>query len=125
MFVNYNPNPVSLRVGDCTVRALSKALDTSWEDAYVQLCASGFLMADMPSSDLVWGAVLRKAGFSRTMIPNTCPECYTVRDFCADHPTGVYVLKSEGHVATVVDGDLYDSWNSEEKIPFYYWSKEE
>lgn len=125
MFIEYNPNPVSARVGDCTVRALTKALDASWEDAYLLLCAAGFQMGDMPSSDLTWGATLRQHGFKRYMIPNTCPDCYTVRDFCRDHPTGAYVLKSEGHVATVVDGDLYDSWNSEEKIPFYYWTKEE
>lgn len=124
MYVMYNPNPIAANVGDCTVRALAKALDLSWEDAYVKLCANGFQMGDMPSSDIVWGAALRQAGFHRTMIPNTCPDCYTVRDFCEDHPRGVYVVKSEGHVATVVDGCLYDSWNSEHKVPFFYWTNE-
>lgn len=125
MYVMYNPNPISAQVGDCTVRALTKALDISWEDAYTRLCANGYLMGDMPSSDKVWGAALREHGFRRFMISDTCPDCYTVADFCKDHPRGVYVLKSEGHVATVVDGSLYDSWNSEHKVPFYYWTKEE
>lgn len=122
----YNPNPVRNDggVGDCAVRAIAKALDISWEKAYTKLSLNGFLMGDIPNSDLVWGSVLREEGFVREIVPNTCPECYTVADFCEDHPEGIYVIKSENHVATVVDGVLYDSWNSEMKIPIYYWTNE-
>lgn len=122
----YNPNPVRNDggVGDCAVRAIAKALDISWEKAYVKLSLNGFLMGDIPNSDLVWGSVLREEGFVREIVPNTCPECYTVAEFCNDYPEGIYVIKSENHVATVVDGVLYDSWNSEMKIPIYYWTNE-
>ena len=118
----YNPNPVRTDgVGDCAVRAVAKALDMTWERAYVELCMNGFLMGDLPNSDLVWGSVLRLHGFSRDVIPNTCPDCYTVNDFCRDHPQGAYVLKSNGHVAAVRDGILYDSWDSGMNVPQYYW----
>ena len=122
----YNPNPVRNDggVGDCAVRAIAKALDISWEKAYTKLSLNGFLMGDIPNSDLVWGSVLREEGFVREIVPNTCPECYTLTDFSEDHPNGIYVIKSENHVATVVDGVLYDSWNSEMKIPIYYWTNE-
>lgn len=30
-------NPVGARVGDCAVRAISKALNISWEEAYTEL----------------------------------------------------------------------------------------
>ena len=33
----YNPNPVGRSVGDCTVRAIAKALDQTWEETYVGL----------------------------------------------------------------------------------------
>lgn len=122
MWVHYNPNPVrASAVGDCSVRAIAKALHLTWEQAYAKLAMQGYLMGDVISSDLVWGSVLREAGFSREMIPNTCPDCYTVEEFCKDHPEGVFVLKSDGHVATVEDGVLYDSWNSEMNTPIYYW----
>lgn len=111
-------------VGDCSVRAVSVALDTDWETAYDLIASAEYNMADMPSSDSVWGAVLRGYGFYRHAIPNTCPDCYTAADFAADHPRGVYVLGFGGHVATIVDGVLYDSWNSSNEIPVYYWSKE-
>jgi hypothetical protein len=78
-------------------------------------------MGDMPSSDGVWGATLRQHGFSRYSIPNTCPECYTAKDFCRDNSHGIYVLGFGGHVATVVDGDLYDSWDSSNEIPQFFW----
>ena len=127
MWHYYNPNPVKANggVGDCSVRAIAKALDLTWEQAYVRLALNGFLMGDVISSDLVWGSVLRQEGFVREVIPNTCPDCYTVDEFCRDHPQGVYVLKSNGHVATVEDGILYDSWNSKMNVPIYYWHKEQ
>lgn len=122
----YNPNPVRSdgSVGDCAIRAIAKALGISWEKAYVKLSINGYLMGDIPNSDLVWGSVLRQKGFSRKVIPNTCPECYTMADFCADHPKGIFVVKSEDHVATVVNGTIFDAWNSEMKIPIYYWTME-
>lgn len=125
MWKEFNPNPVGRKVGDCSVRAIAKALNMGWEAAYIALTMNGLQMGDMPSSDSVWGATLRQHGFKRSVIPNTCPQCYTAEEFCVDHPHGVYVLGFGGHVATVVDGDLYDSWDSTKEIPQFYWTKEE
>ena len=120
----YNPNPAGRNVGDCAVRAIAKALNISWEQAYTKLCVNGFLMGNLPNADIVWGAVLREAGFNRSVIPNTCPECFTVEDFCKEHSEGTFVVKSQDHVATVVDGILYDSWDSSRNVPIYYWTNE-
>lgn len=125
MWIEYNPNPTGRQVGDCSIRAVAKALDVDWETAYVMVCMNGFSMCDMPSSDSVWGATLRKHGFYRTSVPDSCPDCYTVGDFCRDHPEGTFVLGFGGHVATVIDGDLYDSWNSLKEIPQFYWYEKE
>lgn len=123
MYIEWNNNPVGRRVGDCSVRAVSKALDIDWEKAYAMIASNGFAMGDMPSSDSVWGAVLRQNGFRKQAIPNTCPDCYTFADFAKDNPRGTFVLGTGSHVATVVDGDLYDSWNSSDEIPIYVWYK--
>lgn len=125
MWMEYNPNPTGRRVGDCAIRAISKALNTDWETAYALVTKNGYEMGDMPSSNSVWGAVLRQNGFYRASIPNTCPDCYTAEDFCKDHPHGVYVLGFGTHVATVVDGDIYDSWDSSQEIPQYYWYRKD
>lgn len=123
-YTYYNPNPTARNVGDCAVRAIAKALKTDWETAYLEIVKAGFVMGDMPSSDSVWGAVLRQNGFKRAAIPNTCPDCYTALDFARDNPDGVFVLGFGGHVATVVDGQLFDSWDSSEEIPVYFWYRE-
>lgn len=111
-------------MGDCTVRALSKALGQSWEKTYVGLSLQGFLMGDMPSANIVWGAYLRRRGYVRQMLPDTCPDCYTVRDFAAEHSRGTYVLALSGHVVCLRDGTIYDSWDSSGEVPLYFWYKE-
>ncbi len=125
MYQSHNPNPNGKRVGDCTVRAIAKATGQSWEETYVGLCLKGFEMGDMPSSDAVWGAYLRRNGFFRSAIPNDFPENYTVEDFCHDNPSGTYILAISGHVVCVVDGEYYDSWDSGSEIPQYFWQRRE
>lgn len=124
LWIEYNENPTGRRVGDCAVRAVSVALGVDWETAFALLAKNAFLMGDMPSSDSVWGSVLRQHGFTRHAVPNTCPECYTAEDFAREHPHGIYVLGFGGHTATIRDGRLYDSWDSSKEVPQYYWAKE-
>lgn len=125
MWNYYNPNPISIKTIDCSVRALCKALDKNWEAVYVELVLQGFLMCTMPSSNSVWGSVLRKHGFYRTAPDVERPESYTAADFLQDHPKGTYVLSFDEHVATAVDGILYDSWDSSGEIPQFYWYRKE
>ena len=121
----YNPNPVGRSVGDCAVRAVAAALGVDWETAYAMIARDGYLMGDMPSSNGVWGAVLRQHGYTRKALPNTCPDCYTLGQFADDHPEGVYVVGTGNHVATVINGEIWDAWDSSNEVPVYYWQREE
>lgn len=120
-FKKFNPNPAGFRVEDCIQRALAAALDVDWDTASDVNHKAAKNMCLPEHHDAVWGAVLRGAGFNRAIIPNTCPNCYTIADFCRDHPRGVYVLKNSGHVVTVIDGQAWDTWDSTGEIPSYYW----
>ena len=124
MFVYLNLNPGNKIVGDCTVRAISLAMDQSWADTYADLTMVGRFLYDMPSSNSVWGEYLLLNGFRRHIIPNTCPACYSVRQFARDYPVGTFVLATGSHVVTVIDGNYYDTWDSGDEIPIYYWRKE-
>lgn len=125
MWKEYNPNPFEQRTGDCSVRALTKALGMDWDSVFALTAEKGFEQKRVQSTDSVWGAVLRNHGFKRESIPDSCPDCYTAEDFCRDHPKGIYVLGFGGHVATVVDGILYDAWNSSYEIPQFVWYRKE
>ena len=122
MWKFYNPNPETARVGDCSVRALSKALDQDWEQTYIDICVYGLLCGDMPSANAVWGRYLHDKGFEKHIVPYSCPIC-TVRSFARSHEDGVYVMALNGHVVTIVDGNYYDTWDSGEEVPLYYWRK--
>lgn len=119
MWIPYNANPEGIRDIDCTVRAVSAAMGQSWDEAYIGICIEGFKQKRMPSSNAVWGQYLYNHGFRRKTILED--GLYTVRDFCADHPKGLYVLAVSGHVLTVIDGDWYDFWDSSEEVPLYVW----
>lgn len=122
-YVRYNTNPINNLVGDCVVRAISILTDETWDDVYWGIAIQGFLMKNMPSSNSVWGEYLTRKGFRREVIPNTCPACYSVREFCMEHPYGKYLLATGSHVIAIVDGDYYDTWDSGDEIPIYYWER--
>ena len=123
MYIYYNPNPLGLSVGDCTIRALSRALNISWEQTYNLLAQLGFEMGDMPSSNRVWSELLKINGFKKYQIPDTCPACYTIKNFCYDHPYGVYVVGTGEHVVCIINGNYFDSWDSGNEIPIYYFER--
>jgi len=125
MFIQTNPNPQQNLVGDCVIRAISLATEKDWEQVFIELSLQGFVMKDMPSSNSVWGAYLMSQGFKRYVIPNTCPDCYTIRDFCNDYPTGTYLVATGTHVVAIKDGNYLDTWDSGNEIPIYYFRKEQ
>lgn len=123
-FIFFNPNPAGKFVGDCVVRAISKATGQSWEKSYIGIVEKGLNMRDMPSANRVWAAYLKDLGFNKYIIPNTCPECYSIRDFAYENPNGVFILGTGTHVVCVCDGNYYDTWDSGDETPIYFFKKE-
>ena len=123
MFIFANPNPDKLLVGDCVIRAISILKDQSWLKTYDGVTSKGREMFDMPSSNSVWNGYLMESGYGRASLPNTCPECYTIIDFCRDHPFGEFMVATGTHVVTVIDGNYYDTWDSGDEIPIYFYER--
>lgn len=124
MYVKYNPNPSGKKVGDCVIRGISLVTNQTWNETFIDVSLLAFEMKDMPSSNNVWESYLYNRGFTRNLLPDRCPNCYTVRDFTRDYSYGVYLLSTGSHVIAVIDGDYYDAWDSGDEIPMYYWRKE-
>ena len=125
MYVYANINPLKKQTEDCLVRAVAVIMDISWEKAYMDLCQRGLLIYDMPNSDATLSIYMREKGFERKIIPNTCPACFTVKDFCIEHPYGKYILLTSGHAVAVIDGDYIDNNDSGDMLPQFYWTKGE
>jgi hypothetical protein len=66
---------------------------------------------------------LKRQGYKQESLPNACPDCYTVSDFCNEHKQGKYLLATGSHVIAVKDGDYYDTWDSGDEIPVYYFER--
>lgn len=124
MYRHYNPNFHGIQAGDCVIRAICAVTGQSWQAVYAALSVQGYMMGDWGNSDAVWGAWLRAQGWRREIIPNSCPNCYTVADFAADHQQGRYVLGTGSHAVAVISGDIWDSWDSSQAVPIFYYTKE-
>lgn len=131
MYVYLNVNPDKKRTTDCVIRGVSFVLDQDWDTTFTHIAVECIKEHDMPEYNYIWAGYLRRRGFKRFMIPDTCPNCYTVKDFCRDNPVGTYLLvivgygSDGGHVVAVRDGNYFDIWDSGNEVPTYYWVNEE
>ena len=123
MWKYFNNNPLNLNVGDCTVRAICAVTGMDWHTVHKALCDLSGDMADMPSADRCWWALLEQMGFSRKRMIDRCPECYTVEQFAFDHPRGIYILGPHEHAVACINGDWWDSWDSGKTVPTYYFRR--
>ena len=121
-----NPNPHGLiRAVDCTIRAICAVTGQDWDTTYTDACLEGFIEKNMPSANSVWRAYLRRKGFGRAIIPDECPDCYTVGDFADDHPKGKFVLATGSHAVACIDGSIYDSFDSRSEVAIYFYYQKE
>ena len=121
MWIEYNCNPKHRRIDDCTVRALSKATGKSWRECHDILADQSRDMGLMMDDKAVWGKVLKDMGFVKVIIPEWEPDDYTLRDFCKKHNKGNFIVATNNHVVAVDNGDYYDTFDSGDENPVFYW----
>ena len=124
-YVYVNMNPIKRNTDDCVIRALSLIMDKQWEDVYMELAYEGLSLYDMMEANSTWGNYLKRHGYVQAVLPNTCPLCYTLKDFCKDFPYGRYIVATGSHVIAVIDGDYYDTSDSGNEIVTYYFYERE
>lgn len=120
MFRYENANPFSNRVGDCVVRAISKAMGKPWEEVYIELSIQGYLMGDIMNANAVWDKYLRNNGFTRSAVQ--C-DCSSIAEFAEAHPQGAFVVGTGTHATALIDGAIYDIWDCSEEQPIYFYRK--
>lgn len=118
-FIYFNPNREGKHVGDCVIRALCCILQLDWDEAFLRLNMLAFEMADMPSSNEVWGRFLNLYGYIQVPVFTY----YTINDFCKDRPYGKFIVCTGEHAVAVIDGHYYDTMDTGNKNVIFYYEK--
>ena len=118
-----NMNPEGKKVDDCTVRTLALANDLEWDRVFDDLCEIASWKRAMPSTNEVWNEWLEVNGWKMHQVKGR-PDDYNVKDFCAEHPHGTFVLGLRNHVVCVMNGCYYDTWDCGERPVLFYWTME-
>lgn len=126
-FQYYQPNKLDLKdkVGDCQIRALSKALGLTWVETFdkvMPICREQQVM-DIFSCDLQkTKEAMARIGFEYVGISNKKgSKRPTVDRFAKEHTEGTYIAVVAHHVVAVVDGAYYDTWDSGECCMYGYY----
>ena len=121
MYISCNATPAGNPTRDCVIRAISIITGMSWRDVYHDLYEYGMWLHEMMDTNALWHRYLYDLGFDIFVIPR---PTMTVKEFCRWKPYGKYILGTGTHVIPVIDGDYYDTWDSGNEIPVFYWRKE-
>lgn len=123
----YQPNDKDLKdkTGDCQVRALSKALNISWLEAFdltIPICRRLQTYTIFDGNHEKTVEAMQDLGFAYTGVSNKKgTKRPTVKSFAASHKSGTYILKVSRHVVACVNGEYFDTWDSGHKSLYGYY----
>ena len=124
----YNANPFGKYTGDCVVRAISVATETDWEEVVLGLattaCLTGYSMCSKEGFD----KYLENHGWVKNPQPRKANgKKYTGKEFgrwAVKNGIDRAVAKIGGHhVVAVIDGKVWDTWDSTGGCIGNYWTK--
>ena len=116
-YVYYQPNAKDIndKYGDCTVRALTKALDCTWLEAFdkmIPICREEQVSNVFDCGITTRKRILDKMGFDYTGISVKSGKSRpTVAEFAEKHRKGRFILNIAHHEVACVDGKYYDTWD--------------
>lgn len=121
MWIYANPNPENKQVPDCVIRAICVALNLPWLQVSDELYSVARESFSVTCDDNVWGKYLYFKGFEPFLLPHKCPKCITIKEFTAMYPYGIYIIGTGKHAVAIINGNYYDSWDSGNEIPTFFW----
>lgn len=110
--------------GDCTVRAVSTALELPYTQAWHMLYK---LQGEHQCCRFAIFEFLRRNPDRFNVVRKISCKAVrgqkrtTGRTFALAHPQGRYILRLAHHAVAVVDGVYYDSWLSDSKCVYCAW----
>ncbi len=120
-FKYYQPNDHVC--GDCSVRAVSKALGKTWYQVYDKLCEIGREMQLMPADREVVDRYLTREGFVWHAIKVSKGSVRPKVSEFAKQNTNPTVMSLSGHYSSSMGGSYYDIWDCGDYSIYGYWIK--
>lgn len=134
--VRYNANTSANNVGDCVKRAISLAFNLPYSKVSKELAKiSNDYNAEVGgnfvdySHRYVYSKFLESKGLP--LRPTTIPldEITTLDEFADTHTEGTYLVHTghtkdnmrTSHIVCIIDGKIYDSWDSRKEYAKSYW----
>ena len=113
-FVYQNANPLGREVNDCTIRAISLATNSTWDQTYQKLSEFARSQAIMPDEVQYIDQYLERNFLKLCGCKNNFQ--ITVEKFVRDHPKGTYLITMSGHITCCIDGQIYDTFDPSDRL---------
>lgn len=131
-YIEYNANSNNRHTSDCSIRAISLALKEPYDSVKHDLYTLGRKMGRAYKEVSTINTYLHSYGYERKEVAELM-ESYripSVAEFAYQFPTGTFIIacgKSDriSHLVTVIDGDIFDSWDSSNYKVIWVWVIEE
>lgn len=127
----YNANTRNNDVGDCVKRAISLALGRDYDQVGAELNKMKRALGQNAfNTPTVYNKYLKQFNVVPELLHPTAENSVTETQFAEAHPSGTYILEVgrpklrsgpynyylPDHLVAIIDGDIYDSWNSSNDI---------
>lgn len=116
-FVYYNNNPYGLKEEDCVTRAISLASGLDYFDVSKKLKLTSELLECEKLCVCCYDFLIEKV----LMFSKVDCRGMTVGEFAEYHLRGIYLLRMKEHITTLIDGKLYDLWDSSQRKLTHAW----
>ena len=128
-FYYYNANPKNRITSDCVVRAISTALEIPYNQVVMEMaelqCKTGYDRGENKCIDMYLeskGWVKRKQPRKDDNTKYTGKEfCEEVQEFTFNYPTRMIANIGGHHIVAIMNGRVYDTWNSTRGCIGNYW----
>ena len=130
--VKADGTPMKWHKGDCTTRALSKALDLSWHETFKLQCEEAAKQCDNTTAKSVTKAILLANGFQQGIIDQDWVRRHHCRPTVKQAVDQAYrllgnrkfVINCTHHLVAAEGDTLYDTWNSGDETVWSWYYKE-
>lgn len=123
-FIKYNNNPKNKKTGDCVIRAIATAINSSWEYVYIKLAELGIRKGLIINDPNNWQKYLEILGYEKQKMPRRSDRTrYTLEEFATEiaEENKIYIVRLAGHLTVIKNKNLIDTWNCSYKSVGNYW----